>query len=236
MPDPQITPELIERYKNVTSASVYGTVRGMGYFPTYMRGVHAQTPGRRLVGTAKTLRFVPPRADIKRETMLGADSPEYVAMGSCGPGDVMVFDAMGKSWASIGGDVKLIQLKLTGAEGLITDGAIRDLDAVRAYGYPLFSGGRTGAVGEPDVWPFEANVTIQCGGVAVVPGDLIVADDDGVAVVPAAIAHEVIGHVEEHEAIEEYVKNLIEQENCSPGKYYPINDDMIARYRREQGS
>jgi regulator of RNase E activity RraA len=121
----------------------------------------------------------------------------------------------------------LLQLKLVGAEGLVTDGAIRDLGAVSEYGYPLFSGGRTGAVGEPDVWPFEANVTIQCGGVAVVPGDLIVTDDDGVAVVPAAIVNE---------AIEEFVKALIEKENCSPGKYYPINDDMIARYRREQGS
>jgi 5-oxopent-3-ene-1,2,5-tricarboxylate decarboxylase/2-hydroxyhepta-2,4-diene-1,7-dioate isomerase len=117
--------------------------------------------------------------------------------------------------------VKLLQLKLVGAEGLVTDGAIRDLGAVSEYGYPLFSGGRTGAVGEPDVWPFEANVTIQCG---------------GVAVVPAAIVNEVIDHVEEHEAIEEFVKALIKKENCSPGKYYPINDDMIARYRREQGS
>ena len=215
---------------------MYGTVRQMGYFPTYMRGVYAQTPGSSLVGRAKTLRFVPPRADIKRDTQLGAESPEYVAMGSCGPGDVMVFDAMGKNWASIGGHVKLLQLKLVGAEGLVTDGAIRDLGAVSEYGYPLFSGGRTGAVGEPDVWPFEANVTIQCGGVAVVPGDLIVADDDGVTVVPAAIVNEVINHVEEHEAIEEFVKALIEKENCSPGKYYPINDDMVARYRREQGS
>ena len=118
----------------------------------------------------------------------------------------------------------------------MTDGAIRDLGAVREYGYPLFSGGRTGAVGEPDVWPFEANVTIQCGGVAVDPGDLIVTDDDGVAVVPAAIVNEVINHVEEHEAIEEFVKALIKKENCSPGKYYLINDDMIAIYRREQGS
>ena len=186
MTDGKISDEIVQRYRNVTVATVYGGVIQKGYEPCFMRKVQAFTPGEHLVGRAKTLRFVPPRIDIQKETQQGAESPEYVAMGSCEPGDVMVMDAMGKSWASIGGDVKILQLKMAGAEGLVTDGAIRDLDAVKEYGFKLFAGGRTGAVGIPDVWPYEANGTIQCGGVAVRPGDLIVGDDDGIVVVAAA--------------------------------------------------
>ncbi len=229
----RISDQIISRYRKVTVATVYGGVRSQGYEPCFMRGVKPFTPGRHLVGRAKTLRFVPPRRDIQRETQaLGADSPEYVAMGSCEPGDVMVMDALGKSWASIGGDVKLLQLKMAGAEGLVTDGAIRDLDAVNEYGYTLFAGGRTGAVGAPDVWPHEANATIQCGGAAVRPGDLIVGDDDGVVVVAASIAEEVIYWVEEHEQAEEYIKTLIQKENVSPGKYY--NEENFQRLARER--
>ena len=238
MPADRISDETIARYRNVVVATVYGGVMYQGYEPCFMRGVKSYTPGRHLVGRAKTLRFVPPRRDIQRETQaLGADSPEYVAMGSCGPGDVMVMDAMGKSWASIGGDVKLLQLKLTGAAGLVTDGAIRDLDAVKEYGYGLFAGGRTGAVGIPDAWPLEPNATIQCGGAAVRPGDLIVGDDDGVVVVAAEIAETVIDWVEEHERAEEYIKALIEKENVSPGKYYNAeNFERLAKKRPWESS
>ncbi len=232
MSDGEISDLVLERYRKAAVATVYGGVREMGYEPCFMRGVAAMTPGQHLAGRARTLRFVPPRTDIQRETQRGADSPEYQAMGSCGPGDVMVMDAMRKSWASIGGDVKILQLKLVGAEGLVTDGAIRDLDAVKAYGLKLFAGGRTGAVGIPDVWPYEANGTVQCGGVAVRPGDVIVGDDDGIVVVARSIAVEVIDWAEEHEDAEERVKSLIEKENVAPGKYY--NAETFARLRAER--
>lgn len=232
MADTTISRELIQRYRAVAVATVYGGVSRMGYDPCFMRGVRAYTPGTHLVGRARTLRFVPPRLDIQQETQRGADSPEYQAMGSCEPGDVMVMDAMGRSWASIGGDVKLLQLKMAGAEGLVTDGSIRDLDAAKEYGFKLFAGGRTGAVGVPDVWPYEANGTIQCGGVAVRPGDLIVGDDDGIVVVASGIAEEVIAWVEEHEQAEEYIKEQIQRERVAPGKYY--NADNFEKLSRER--
>ena len=90
--------------------------------------------------------------------------------------------------------------------------------------------------GADEIDPFEANVTIGCGGVAVRPGDLIVADDDGVVVVPECAVERVIDWVEEHEAVEEYIKGLIEAEDAAPGKYYPPTDEMIRRYREETGN
>lgn len=231
----EISQEILDRFKKVTSATVYGGVRRLGYEPCFMRGVQSFTPGAKLVGRARTLRFIPPRPDIMKETHRGADSPEYQAMGSCGPGDVLVVDGMGRKYAAIGGDVKLLQLKMVGGEGMVTDASIRDLEIVAGYGLKIFAGGRTPMGGAGEIDPYEANVTIQCGGVAVRPGDLIVADDDGVVVVPKVIASEVIDWVEEHEAVEEYIKGLIEKEKVAPGKYYPITDETIRRYHQERG-
>ena len=220
-----VSDEILARYRKVAVATIYSAVRELGgYEPCFMRGVKAYTSQKtdndRLAGRAKTLRFVPPRKDIKMDTQPGEQSPEYIAMGSCGPGDVAIFDAMGRNEASIGGDVKLIQLKNQGAEGLVTDGSIRDINAVKSYGFKLFAAGNTARVGEPDVWPYEANGVIQCGGVTVRPGDVIVGDDDGVVVVPERVAEEIIEWAEDHEKVEEQIKTLIEKDNVPPGKYY----------------
>ncbi|MCI0438637.1 MAG: hypothetical protein L0177_05845 [Chloroflexi bacterium] len=235
MADKELSQELINRYRKVTVATVYGGVRRLGYEPCFMRGVQNFTPGAKLVGRARTLRFIPPRPDIMKEVHKGADSPEYEAMGSCGPGDVLVCDGMGKEYAAIGGDVKLLQLQMVGAEGMVTDAGIRDLDIVASYGLKIFAGNRTPMGGAGEIDPFEANCVIQCGGVAVRPGDLIVGDDDGVVVVPRGAAEEVIDWVEEHEAVEEYIKGLIQKENVAPGKYYPISEKTVEMYRKSQG-
>ena len=231
-----ISNEMIERYKKVAVATVYSALSLLDYGPCFMKGVKAFTPGSHVVGPAKTLRFIPPRKDIQTNTRIGEDSPEYIAMGSCEPGDVLVADGLGKKYGAVGGDVKLTQLKMKKAAGLVTDGAIRDLDVVNSYGFAIFASGRTPTGGGPDIDPFEPNVTIQCGGVAVVPGDLIVGDDDGIVVVPEKLIEEVIDWVEEHETIEEWVKTKIEKENVSPGKYYPITTQTIEDYHRSNDS
>ena len=229
----QINNDIIERYKKVATATINSAMRASGYGDCFPRGVHCFTPDNQMmVGVAKTLRFIPPRPDIIKETHKGEASPEYEAMGSCKPGDVLVIDGMGKKYAAIGGDVKLLQLKMARAGGLVTDAAIRDLDIVKDYGFKIYAGGRTPMGGADEIDPYEANVTIKCGGVAVRPGDLIVGDNDGVIVVPEALATDVLEWAEEHEAVEEFIKELISKENVAPGKYYPITQNTIDLYRR----
>ena len=159
-----IPEEIIQRFRNVSVSSVFGAVSALGYMPCFMKGVRAFTPGTHLVGTARTLRFVPPRPDILAEVSRGADSPEYRAMGSCQKGEVLVCDAMGVKYGSIGGDVKLLQLKMVGAAGVVTDGAIRDLDVVRTYELAVYAQERTLSGGPQEgVIPYQENVTIACG-------------------------------------------------------------------------
>ena len=155
-------------------------------------------------------------------------------MGRCGPGDVLVCDAMGQSGAANIGDVKAIHLKMQEAEGMVTDGAIRDLDAVRTYGFKIFAAGRTATAAQGVMTEYDENVDIQCGGVLVRPGDILVGDDDGVVVVPKHAAETIIAFAEEYEEVEAHILDKVQSEGVSPGTYYPPSEEFIEQFRRQQ--
>ncbi len=229
----QIEQDTINRYKKPALATIYSGLQRMGYEYCFMEGLKSFTPGVRMVGRARTLRYLPPRPDMLGSSA-GEDAPEYRAMSLCGPGDVLVADAMGRRRHAIGGDMILLQLKMVGAEGVVTDGGIRDMAAVVEYGYGVFAGGATPAARWPHLGSYDANVDVQCGGILVRPGDLIVADDEGIVCVPKQHASEVIEWVEEHEQDEEVVKKMILRDNVVPGKYY--NTEMFEKLIEERNA
>lgn len=220
MAEQTISDELIARYRRVGVPTVYTGVSNLGYALCFMTGIKSFTPGEKLVARARTLRFIPTRPDIASERPRTEHSPEFVAMGLCGPGDVLVAGALGIVDAAIGGDMILLHLKMVGAEGVVTDGGIRDIDVVRGYGYKVFAGGATPASRAPYFVGYDENVDVPCGGITVRPGDLIVADDNGIVCVPQQHAEEVIDWAEEHEGLEEQIKEMILRDNVPPGKYY----------------
>ncbi|MSQ07769.1 MAG: hypothetical protein EXR57_05995 [Dehalococcoidia bacterium] len=232
-----VSQKTLDRFKKVPVATVWSAVYSKAGVPLpFMEGVEAFTKGRRLAARARTLRFLPPRADLDAQVKVGEDSPEYRAMARCGRGDVLVADIMGKKLAAIAGDVKLLQLKMNGADGLVTDGAIRDMSVLEDenYGFIVYAGGRTPYGGRPWADPAEENVDIQCGGALVRPGDVIVGDDDGCVVVPSWFAEECIEWVEETEEVEKYIKERIVKERVRPGKYYPPTEAMREEWRKLQ--
>ncbi len=231
MADYEITPEMMDRYRKVGVAAVYSAVLQLGYRHCYMQDVQGFSPGRRLVGRAKTLRYIPTRPDIVDETVKGESSPEYQAMGSCGPGDVLVVEAAGQKWAAIGGDIVLMHLKMVGAEGVITDGGVRDIRDVLSHGFALFAGGETPSARQPYLVSHSHNIDISCGGISVRPGDLMVAEDESIVCVPRHLVHEVIDWVEEHEAAEEVIRAKILEEQVPPGKHY--NPENFERVKKE---
>ena len=244
----KLSDKLIERFKKIDSATIYSGVFKLGLqgsqFPAgeheqaswqncFMKGVKSMTPGKKLVARAVTLRCVPPRPDLLERTRKGEFSPEYIAMGSCGPGDVLVIDGMGNKDYSILGNVKTRHLYMQKAEGLVTDSSIRDIDKIsKDYGLSVFAGDRVPTANRPAIEPFEANVPIGCGGALVMPGDLIVGDDDGVVVVPNKLAEEIIEWAEEHEQVEEYIIKLMDEEKASPGRYYPVTAETLEKFRK----
>ncbi|NKB72068.1 MAG: hypothetical protein GKR89_33740 [Candidatus Latescibacteria bacterium] len=246
MPDsmdmtPVVVPqEILDGLKQLPTATVYNAVRHFGSLVNVCEGLVSFTPGTRLAARARTLRFLPVRADIRADKSGGPDSPEYRAMERCGPGDVLVADLMGNTRDVVGGDVKLLQLAMNKADGVVIDGAIRDLDVMRdeEYGLAVYAKARS-FHGNPDTIPAEENVQIQCGGALVRPGDVLVGDGDGVLVVPSWMAQAVLEWADEHEGAENYIKEKIKAEQVSPGVYYPpteaIKDEWLAVKKQRQG-
>ena len=206
-----------------------------GWPSGYIEGALPLKPGQSMAGRAVTLRFVPHRPDLAEDKPKREQSAEYVAIELCGPGEVLVIDAMGWKYSSIGGDIKFMRLMQRNVGGLVTDGGVRDSLVLKDYGFPVYSASTTAKQGPADFWPWQVNDAIQCGGVLVRPGDAIVGDDDGVVVVPSSEVDEVIRIAHEREEVEEVIKAQLEIENCSPGKYYPFNEATWKLYEEKTG-
>ena len=183
--------------------------------------------GRRVVGEAFTLRFVPAREDLATPESWATPRSTRGAIEDMPQGVVAVADAMGVTAAGIFGDILAARMKRRGVAGLVTDGVMRDLAGVLASGCRPGRGRRRPAsvTGLTFVGWQEP---IGCGGVAVFPGDVIVADDDGAVVIPQLVAL-VAEEGAEQERFEIWVVGEVENGVELPG-LYPPNEATKARY------
>ena len=230
-----IADETLSVLKSIPTQTLVDGLWVKGWPSTYVEGARPLQQGQSMAGRAVTLRFVPHRPDLFSDKPKGEDSAEYVAIELCGPGEVLVIDALRWQYSSIGGDIKFLRLMQRKVGGLVTDGGVRDSVALKNYGFPVFSASTTAKQGPADFWPWQVNDAIQCGGVLVRPGDAIVGDDDGVVVVPRSEVDEIIEIAHQREEVEEIVKKQLEVEQCSPGKYYPFNENTWKLYEKKTG-
>jgi len=125
------------------------------------------------------------------QSTVGNNLMSHEAISVAHPGDVLVIDGRGYVDTSIWGGVQALAAKRRGIAAVIVDGAIRDVAEMRRSRFPVFCKGVV-PTGPHKGWGDSVNVPIQCGGVPVNPGDLIIGDDDGVVVVPREEAVEVL--------------------------------------------
>jgi regulator of RNase E activity RraA len=163
-----IPDEIVEGFKTLGVGDI-GHIQTFGFMDTAIRPVWSDI---RLVGRAVTVRM--PSMDI---------GVSRAAIRACKPGDVLVVDRAGDTeFACWGGGAGLLAM-VQGVAGLIVDGAVTDAMEITDLEWPVYSRSISGLVGRPTREYGEVNTTISCGGVPVSPGDLIVADDDGIVVV-----------------------------------------------------
>ena len=230
-----ISDEILKQLKSIPTQTLIDGLWVKGWPTSYVEGAFPLQEGQNMAGRAVTLRFVPHRPDLAEDKPKGVDSAEYVAFELCGPGEVIVIDAMGWKYSSIGGDIKFLRLMQRRVGGLVTDGGVRDSKALKQYGFPVYSASLTAKQGPADFWPWQVNDAIQCGKVLVRPGDAVVGDDDGVVIVPQSEVEDVIRIAQEREEVEEVIKEQLNVENCSPGKYYPFNDETWRLFESKGG-
>jgi regulator of RNase E activity RraA len=187
----------------------------------------------RIVGRAFTLRFVPAREDLATPESWSSPRSTRAAIEAMSPGDVAVADAMGVTAAGIFGDILCARMKKRGVAGLVTDGVVRDGAGVTATGLPVWCAGVAAPPSVAELTFVGWNEPIGCGGVAVMPGDVIVADGDGAVLIPDALLDVVVAEAREPEKLEAWIVNEVDKGAALPG-LYPPNAETRARYDAER--
>jgi regulator of RNase E activity RraA len=222
--------EVVETLSKVTTATITTILLKKGLRNVWMRGTKPVRPGEpRLVGRAFTLRFVPAREDLATPESGSSPISTRVALEAMPEGCITVVDAMGVTDAGIFGDILCARMAKRGVRALVTDGVLRDLAGVFGTGLPVWCSG----VAAP---PSVAGLTfvawqqpIGCGGVAVFPDDVVVADDDGAVLIPAALVDHVVASAPEQERLESWIMAEVEGGASLPG-LYPPDAENKARY------
>jgi len=217
--------------RRVTTATITTMLLKKGIRRCWMKGPVPLTPGsRRLVGPAFTLRFVPAREDLATPESWAKPISTRAAIEAMPEGCIAVADAMGVTSAGIFGDILAMRMVKRGVAALVTDGALRDKAGVLATGLPIWCAGVAAPASVNSLTFVGWQEPIGCGGVAVFPGDIIVADDDGAVVIPQDLLDFVTREGEEHERYETWVVSEVQRGTPLPG-LYPPNEEARARYQ-----
>jgi regulator of RNase E activity RraA len=223
---------LVDALQHIGAAAATSSLSRLGVRNAHMVGPISFTPGRAIAGPALTLQFMPKREDLYGEDEY-ADPEKQLhrhVLYHAQPGDIVVVDARGDMKSGIFGEMMLTYFRGRGGAGVVIDGCLRDFPHAKAIELGYWIRGLTPNFHtQTDLMPFAVNVPIACGGVLVMPGDIIVADDDGAVAVPAALAERVLDFASKHHEWEAFSKERLMQ-GGDLRRYYPLHDDARPEY------
>jgi regulator of RNase E activity RraA len=217
-----IYPETLEKLRHISTATLTTQLFKLGFRNTYLAGVKPLNPRMRMVGEAATVRFVPAREDLATfESIAKPDYPQRKAIDEIRPGQVLVLDCRGVDTAAAGGEILMSRLKARGAAGAVTDGAMRDYPSIQKLDFPVYAKGMAATAHIHEHWAVDINVPVGCAEVLVMPGDILVGDEEGVVCIPRHVADQVAQTGLEMEQLEAFVLKKIEGGAPLRGTYPP---------------
>lgn len=232
---PRVTAATLTLLRGVSTATLCTQLRKRGFRSLFMHNVGPLRPDLRLVGQAVTLRYIPVREDLDTTGDFdNLSNKQRLVVEMVGPGDVLVIDARGDTRAAVLGNILAARIGSRGAAGIVTDGAFRDSPTIKTIELPTYASGQNANLSNLIHFPSEINVPIACGGVAVLPGDVIVGDAEGIIVIPWALADEVARDAAAQEDCESFIFDKVRAGSTIVG-VYPPNERTLREYEQARG-
>ena len=215
---------LFDKLARAPLEAVWAQLESRGYEHCFINELDALHPDRRLVGRARTMRYLPTRPDLREEIYSKRQQLNYVSAEEAQPGDVLVYDAGGDTRSAVSGEITTVRFLARGGTGLIVDGALRDVPEIA--GMPLQVYQRRGQASSvrPNLMSVDYQVPVRIGNVTIRPGDLLLGERHGILVIPAALAEEVVDAALAKQDLESFQRKLLLEGRSIYGVYPPDED------------
>lgn len=226
---------LLAQLEGLSAATACAKLHALGVRRSFVEGPRPLQQQPRVLGSALTLQFMP-----QREDLASGLAQEYVerhtalwhVLEAVQPGDVLVIQAYGSAFSGCIGDILARYFKKKGGIGIVVDGRIRDAGRIRDLGLPVWCTGATPHyASQSELFPWAYDVPLAVGGTLCLPGDIVIADDDGPVVVPQAMASDVASAAREHEEWEVFSRFRLDG-GARLSDYYPLTPDSHEEFRR----
>jgi regulator of RNase E activity RraA len=213
---PKVPDSLLEKVRGLSAEEVWIVLPGKGFRNQYEGGWQIMQPGKKLVGRAVTVQFMPTRPDIsgpldadaKAKGVQGIPAHQRV-IDSLQKGDVLVVDLFGKlEGGTLVGDNLATAIWAATGTGFVVDGGIRDVEGIAPIGMPVYSrGAHPSAISYQSVMITGVNIPVRIGNTTVMPGDIVFGDREGVYFIPPEHVKEIVDKAEETHVHDEWTKN-----------------------------
>lgn len=224
--------QLLSKLKSATTATLTTVLFKKGVRNVWIRGSTPLALGQpRISGPAFTMRFISGREDINTPAAWSSPTSTRAAVEHMPPGCIAIADALGRADAGIFGDILCARMRARGVKGLISDGVVRDRVGIISSELPVWCSGIAAPPAVAQLAFVGWDQPISCGGVAIFPGDIIVADDDGAIVIPVSMVEEVAEIAAEQELLETWILQEVQGGQPLTG-LYPMNEENEERYQR----
>lgn len=215
---------------NITTATLTTLLLKKGLRNVWIRGAFPLKSGLpRTIGRAFTVRFIPAREDLATPESWSSPKSTRSAIELMPEGCIAVVDANGVQDAGFWGDILCARMAKRGVAALVSDGVVRDRAGVLETGLSVWARGAAAPPSVAGLTFVDWQQPIGCGGVAVFPDDVIVADQDGAVVIPAALLDDIVELAVEQERLESWIMAEVNAGAALPG-LYPPNEENRARY------
>jgi len=227
--------ELFQKLTHVGLEAVWAQLQSRGYTQCFINELDPLHDDRRLIGRARTIRYLPNRPDVREKWYANRKQLNYVSAEEAMPGDILVFDSGGDTRSAVSGDVTTLRFLVRGGAGMVIDGAMRDLPELAGMPFQVYTRRGQAAAVSPILMSIDYQVPVRVGNVTVIPGDILLGERHGILVIPAAIADEVVDAALAKSDLEDFQRKLLLEGRSIDG-VYPPNAETLQEFERSKGN